>query len=254
MKLLTRRRWVVAATAAGSLGSLVLTALGPAPAHAVVVPVYDPARFFQMIALLDQVEALTSSLTEGLTQLRNAASSLGRGNLVDDILIGHRNLTSDLRTISYRMETVSTQFRRVFPNEEAARNTPSSDVDELRSGWNQEIHHSALAASRAQTALSNIERNTASANAILEASKETTQQNEGSELAKLQAVVQMLGVINSDLTTLATTIAATERVNTSVAATDAAEYDVATEQARRMMRGYASPSGQIRNVDSRLLR
>ena len=146
--------------------------------------------------------------------------------------------------------TVSSQFRRVFPDDEAVQSTPSSDVAELRSGWNQEIHHSALAASRAQTALSTIERNTTSADAILEASKTTTQNDEGSALAKLQAVVQMLGVINSDLTTIATT----ERVNTSLAVTDASEHDVASDQARRMMRGYSESPRRIERVDSRLLR
>lgn len=242
----TRRHWVAA--------SLAIAAVRPSPAAAIVIPVYDPGRFLEMAGLLVQVAELTQTLTNGLTQLQNSARALGRGNLVDAILIGHRDITSDLRSISYRMETVSSQFRRVFPDEQAVQNTPSSDVAELRSGWNQEIHHSALAASRAQSALSTIEQNTTSANAILDASKTTTQNDEGSQLAKLQAVVQMLGVINSDLTTLASTIATTERVNTSLAATEASEHDVATDQARRMMRGYSESPRRIERVDPRLLR
>jgi len=243
---LTRRHWVAA--------SVFLAAVRPRAASAIVIPVYDPGRFIEMVALLGQVAQLTETLRNGLTQLENSARALGRGNLLDAILIGHRDITSDLRSISYRMETVSSQFRRVFPNDQAVQNTPASDIAELRSGWNQEIHHSALAASRAQTALASIERNSTSANAILDASKTTTQNDEGSALAKLQAVVQMLGVINSDLTTLATTIATTERVNTSLAATEAAEHDVASDQARRMMRGYSASPRRIERVDSRLLR
>jgi len=157
---LTRRHWVAA--------SVFLAAVRPRAASAIVIPVYDPGRFIEMVALLGQVAQLTETLRNGLTQLENSARALGRGNLLDAILIGHRDITSDLRSISYRMETVSSQFRRVFPNDQAVQNTPASDIAELRSGWNQEIHHSALAASRAQTALASIERNSTSANAILD--------------------------------------------------------------------------------------
>ena len=51
--------------------------------------------------------------------------------------------------------------------------------------------------------MSTIDRNTRSVSAILERSKTSTEDDRGSQLAKLQAVVQMLGVLNSDLTTLA---------------------------------------------------
>jgi conjugal transfer/entry exclusion protein len=207
-----------------------------------------------MLALLNQVQSLKNALQGGLTQLQNAATRLRGGNLVDDILIGHRNITADINAISYSIETVSTQFQRVFPNDEAVRNTPPSDVADLKNGWDREIHQSGLAAARAQSSLSIIERNTASANQILESSKATTQNNEGSELAKLQAVVQMLGVINSDLTTLATTIATTERVNASLAGAEASEYDVSVERSRRLRQGYADPTPNIPEIDSRFLR
>lgn len=243
-----RRYWLGA-------GALVALAFWrPRRAEAWVFPVYDPGRFAEMLQLLEQVKSLRNALTDGLRQLQNAATHFGGGNLVQDILIGHRNLTADLDAISYHIETVSTQFERVFPDEQAARNTPPSDVAELKSGWDREIHQSALAASRAQSSLATIERNTASARQILERSQTTTQNGEGSQLAKLQAVVQMLGVINSDLTTLATAIATTERVNASLGGTDASEYDVAQERSRRLREGYAKPAQNIPEIDSRFLR
>ena len=137
--------------------------------------------------------------------------------------------------------TVTTQFRAVFPSEEAARNVAPQDVDAVRQGWDRELHQSALAASRAQSALTTIERNTSSARDILERSKESSgSADEGSRLAKLQALVQMLGVINSDMTTLATAIAASERVTADTAAAEVSDESLDEARAERMMRDYTT--------------
>jgi hypothetical protein len=198
-----------------------------------------------MYEMLKDVERVTGSLFSGLQHLQNAATSLGDGNLVDDILLGQRRLTADISAISYNIETVTTQFEQVFPNQAQAANISPTEASVLRGSWDQEIHQSGLAASRSQSALATLERNTASAQAILERSKATTggTNDEGSQLAKLQALVQMLGVINSDLTTLATTIAVTERVNASVAAAETSDEELERARAERMMRDYATPSG-----------
>jgi conjugal transfer/entry exclusion protein len=220
-------------------------------ARAWVIPVEDATRWLEMYYMLRyRVIPLTQQIQRTLEHVKNAAQGLGDGNLVEDILLAHRRLTSDLRSISYSVDTVTAQFRAVFPDDQAAAHVDPADVPALRSGWDNEIHQSSLAAARAQSALSTVERNTASAQSILERSKATAGAagDEGSRLAKLQALVQMLGVINSDLTTLATTIATTERVNASIAAAGASDEELEAAQAERMLRDY-DKSEPIPDVD-----
>lgn len=234
--------------------SLVLNPARPALALPIVIPVEDLARFEAMRLMLVNVATITQQVGNVLAHVQNAAASLGGGNLVDDILLGHRRLTADLAAISYSTDTVTQQFRSVFPDQEAAKQISPSDAAELRTVWDRELHQSALAASRAQSALSTVERNTKSAQTILERSMATTggAGDEGSRLAKLQALVQMLGVINSDLTTLATTIATTERVNASVAAAGASDEELEAAKAERMLRDYAKDD-PIPEIDPRVL-
>jgi hypothetical protein len=230
----------------------------PAPLRAqlpIIIPVYDQFRWFAMYEMLLDVKNLTGQVSAALQHVRNAAESLGGGNLVDDILIGQRYLTADIRSIGYGIDTVTTQFEAVFPNREAATRLPPSDVAAVRRGWDDEIHGSGMAAARAQTALSRMETNTQAALDILERSQATTggTADEGSELAKLQALVQMLGIINSDLTTLATTIAAAERVNTDMVAAETSDDELQAAEAQRMLRD-ANARQTIPEIDPRILR
>ncbi len=248
---LDKRRWLGAA-----LALAVLVKPKPAPALIPVIPVVDAARWLQMAYMLEyQVKPLTRQVAATLTHIQNAAANLGGGNLVDDILIGHRYLTADIRSIGYSIDTVTTQFEAVFPSQEAAPDIAPSDVAALRSGWDNEIQQSGLAAARAQSALSRMDANTRSAIDILERSKATTggTDDEGSQLAKLQALVQMLGIVNSDLTTLSTTIAASERVNAEVAAAGASDEDLEAAKAARMLRDFTARE-PIPEIDARILR
>ena len=203
-----------------------------------LIPVYDGTRWLQMFEMLKDVRRMTGQVQSALTQVQNAARGLGGGNIVEDILIAHRNLTGDLDAISYRMDTVSAQFRQVFPDREAARNVAPDDAQRLRAGWDREIQQSGLAATRAQTSLARLEQNSRSAAEILERSKTAVDGDEGSRLAKLQALNQMLGVINSDLTALSTTIAASQRVNSDVAAAQVSDESLEAARAERMRRDY----------------
>jgi hypothetical protein len=246
---LDKRQWLGAALALAVLAR-------PEPARALPpIPVVDVARWWDMFYMLQNVARMTQQVQASLTHIQNAASSLGGGNLVDDILIGHRYLTADIRSIGYSMDTVTRQFETLFPSQEKAPSVAPADVPAVRGSWDQEIQQSGLAAARAQTALSRMDTNTRSAIDILERSQATTggTSDEGSQLAKLQALVQMLGIINSDVATLATTLAASERVNADVAAAEASDQDLADQQAQRMLRDFTAPQ-PIPEIDPRILR
>lgn len=244
------RRWfsVASLLILWSLASRAKAQLLPFP-----IPVLDASRVAQLVEQLRQMAQLYSQLSTGLNALENAAKRLGGGRLVDDILLGHYSLAGDLQTIGYHLETVNRQFERVFPTEEAVRNTRPSDVAELSRGWDREIDQSSLAAARAQTTLSTIETNTRSVQAILERSQRAEQGDQGSQLAKLQALVQMIGVLNSDIGTLAATLATTERVNAALAGSEVSEARITAERRRRLLRGHGRRSRAPGGLDRRFL-
>jgi conjugal transfer/entry exclusion protein len=231
MPVITRRLCI------GTLSALALVL--PRSVGAVGIPVVDASRWLTTSKMIQDIIQLTTQISNTLQQVKNAAVGLGRGNLLDDILIAERNLTADLHSISYSMATISTQFHQVFPDREAARHVSPDDASRVRSGWDQELHQSALAASRAQSSLSRIEDNSRAAVALLEASKASVDSDEGSRLAKLQVLVKMLGIINSDLTTLSTTIATTERLNADDAAAQASDQELEAARVDRMTHDYA---------------
>ncbi len=220
------------------LGAAGLAALAvlvrPAAAQ---IQVFDLGRFTTMILELKKMQLLYEQLTYGVDALRNAARRLpGLPGSLDDALLSYRTLTDDVNSIGYRIETITRQYERVFPDEQAVRDTTPDDVARLSESWDQEIYMSSLAASRSQATLSTIESNTRNSQAILSRSS-----GETSEVGQLQALVHMIEVINSDLEKLSVTLAATERVNASLAGTQASSREVIAERRRQMLERYVVP-------------
>lgn len=221
-----RRKWLAAAATA-ALALIV----HPAGAQ---IPVYDPSRYLSMVRQLQKAAQVFQQLSSGAQFLQNAARKLPTSfRSAEDILLGVRTLTSDVNAIGYRIDTVSRQFHSLFPDEAAVHDTDPRDTAELSERWDREIHMSALAAERSQTTLSRIDANTRSARELVQSSS-----NDDSVVAQLQALVKMIEIINSDLATLATTINATERVNSTLAATQVSSREVEEERRRRLLRAY----------------
>jgi hypothetical protein len=214
--------------------------------------VFDPGMFTNLQLELNNMIQIGKNLEAQLTALRQAAQQLGHGNLLDDIVLGERLIRSNTQQISYSIDTVSRQYHRVFPNETAIKDTSSADRAAVGRGWQNELHQSALAAERSQTTLARLDSNTRAAQSLLERSQASGEPGQGSQLAALQAVVQMLGVINSDTATLATSIAATERVNT-LATTGQVTDDAGVAERRRQLLQRYDRNESIPDVDSRVL-
>ena len=226
-----RRSWLGAAAALGALVTL------GRPAKAWVIPVEDVARFAEMVEQLRQAERLFNQLQAGVGALENAARRLtALPQSPDEFFRYFRTLKSTSNTIGYRIDTISRQYKRIFPDEAAIRNTPAKDVRELSESWDNEIYLSSLDAQRTQSSLKTIEANTRTSSELLQASNGSS-----SAVAQLQALVRMIEVINSDLEQLSATLATTERVNASLAASDASSLDVVVERRRRLLEGYSRP-------------
>lgn len=237
MKPVLRRCWL------GALGTFGALAFFNRPAAAwfpIVLPVEDATRFIEMAEQLRQAAALFTQLQNGVTALRNATTRLtDLPQSPAEALRHYRSLTSDVNMIGYRIETITRQYHRVFPDEAAIRNTSPQDARALSQTWDREIYLSSLAAQRSQSSLKSIEGNTRTASQLLERSNGSS-----SAVAQLQALVRMIEVINSDLEQLSVTIAATERVNSSLAAEEASSRDVAAERSRRLLENYERPAPQ----------
>jgi conjugal transfer/entry exclusion protein len=203
-------------------------------------------------AQLDQMTAIAGNLEGQLTTLRQAAQGLRPGTALQDILLTERMLQGDTQQIEYSIGTVTRQFERVFPSEAAIKNTSNADRTEIGRGWQNELDQAALAAERSQTTLSRIDGNTRAAQSLLQRSQASTDPGQGSQLAALEAVVQMLGVVNSDVSTLATTIAATERANTLATTGAVTDEAAAAERRRQLFENYSRPE-PIPDIDSRVL-
>jgi P-type conjugative transfer protein TrbJ len=224
------RRSLLGAAGVAALAQLVR----PAAAQ---IPVFDLGRFTTMLLELEKMKLLYDQLTNGVNALQNAARRLpGLPGSLDDALLSYRTLTDDVNSIGYRIETITRQYKRVFPDEQAARDTTPEDVSRLSETWDQELYMSSLAASRSQATLSTIESNTRNSQAILARSG-----GETSQVGQLQALVHMIEVVNSDLEKLSVTLAATDRVNASLAATQASSREVMEDRRRQMLEGYVVP-------------
>lgn len=230
------------------VGVLALGVLFARPAKA-QIPVYDPSRFVAMIKQLRAAADVLTQISAGADLLEDAARRLPTSvRSVDDILLGVRSLTSDVNAIGYRIETVTRQYNALFPDEAAIRDTDPRDAAELGERWDREVHLSSLAAARSQTSLSRIDTNTRAARDVLSQSS-----TEGSAVAQLQALVQMIQIINSDLASLSTTLAATGRVDSTLAATEASSREMAAERQRRLLEGYDTPPA-TEGIDDQFLR
>jgi hypothetical protein len=216
------------------------------------IAVFDLGMFLNLKSELDHMIQIGKNLEGQLDALKQAAQGLGRGNLLDNIVLTERVIRSNTQQIGYSISTVSRQFERVFPNEAAIKDTSAADRAVVGRGWQNELDQAALAAERSQTTLSRIDSNTRTAQSLLDRSQSSSDPGQGSQLAALQAVVQMLAVINSDVATLATSIAATERVNTLATTGEVSDEAGAAERRRQLFENY-NRRDPIPEVDSRAL-
>lgn len=245
MKIHTNRRAWVAAAATG----LAMACVESRASAIAGGPVFDLTRFNTMKDVLEQATSMFNQLQAGANLLQNASARLPRSvSSFDDILLGTRRLTSDVDAIGYRMETVTRQFKRMFPDEKAVKDTQPKEMNTLQEGWDQEIHMASLTAARSQTTLSTIDTNTRSAKDVLDRSS-----NQQSAVAQLQAMVKMIELINSDLANLSTTISATERVNSTLAVSEVSSREVAAERRRRLMKAYDTRP-ESEGIDAAFLR
>jgi P-type conjugative transfer protein TrbJ len=244
------RRHLFRCAAAAIVGCAVSPSL-PSTAHA--FPVIDPAGILQLVAQWQQVQAQVQTTANQVNALRAAALQLDPRSYqnVQNLLAGndvnYLSLLRDVQSMGYTVERVNTRFRQLFPDEQAVRNMTPAQADAASRGMNQEVYSSALVAARAQSTLRTIEDNNVEARNILSRSE-----GNSSQVAQLQAALQMLGLIHQNVVSITQTISASGRVASNQAVRRVTERRIERERAARMMRGYAQDE-PIPEIDARFL-
>jgi conjugal transfer/entry exclusion protein len=167
-----------------------------------------------------------------LSQLDPSSFSV-LSNFLTDATYSLSNLQSGVSAIGYTLGAVDGQFQRQFPSNLAG--VAFAQFDGLYNQWASEVLGAAQIAVRAQTEIASIKDQAREATAIL-ANASRAQ----GEVAQLQAVVQMLGLMQAQNGALVQTLATTGRVLASSAAVAASERQLSREKKRRQLAGYTS--------------
>jgi P-type conjugative transfer protein TrbJ len=173
-----------------------------------------------------------SLLRQALSRLDGLSFDTLRGLLVDT-QPGYDALVQNVDSIGYRLDAINRSFRKVFPSTSDLKSVRYSDFEPLVARWQDEIQASALVAARAQSNITWLKQRSDQAADILSRSASA----EG-QVAQLQAVVQMLGVMQAQTVGMAKSIDAAGRVTTNLAAASAAEKQLSRERKRRNLANY----------------
>jgi conjugal transfer/entry exclusion protein len=159
-------------------------------------------------------------------------------NLIRSSQMAYNTLTRDVHAIEYTVEGVNRAYHKIFPSDVST--TKTADMKPIARGWHQETLGAAMVAQRSQATLSTMENNTTQAEAVLSRSSNT----EG-EIAQLQAVNQMLGIISSQLNTVISTLDTTGRVTADMAASGASDNVVSFEKKDRNLENYTDRGDSV---------
>ena len=232
------------------LAAAVLTAaLGIAPAARAQVS-SDAGLIAQLIVQEQQAVAQLKSILstlQGQTQLvlqLLKGQPQGELDLVGGLLqsaqTNYTSLLGNLQTIGYTIGAVNGNYSQTFPNTSSYQGMPQTGYPDVESGWQNEVLASSEIAARSQSSISNTEELTDLAKQILQLSGST----EG-EVGQLQLILQILGVVQSQMTMLVQNLATTGRAMVETGAATASERQLSTERRRRNRLIYTSRGAPV---------
>jgi conjugal transfer/entry exclusion protein len=250
---MTTRRQILPC-AAGALAAIVLPTVLTLSRPARAIPVIDVAGIGQIVLQWIQVQAQVRATANQVAELQAAARQLDPRSYqsVQNLLTGndvnYTSLLRDVRTMGYALDRVNAMYERYFPNEEAVKAMKPAEFESTAREMNREVYDSALVAARAQTTLRTIEDNNIEARNVLSRSE-----GNGSQVAQLQAALQMLGLIHQNLVTINQLVSSAGRVTSNVAVRGITQRRIEHERGDRMLRDHDKDEA-IPTVDNRFLK
>jgi len=186
---------------------------------------------------LTQIERLKDQITNQLQTLKSIDPTTFSGlkTLLTDGKMTYDMLRQDVDSIGYNVNDVNRNFAKLFPKKQADwKNVRYSDFDGYRDNWRGEITSATLAASRAQSSVSSLDKNNQKIIDLLDASNSSTT----GEVRQLQLINQQLALIHAGIISLVQNLATTGRVLTDMAAASTGEKMANREAAIRRTQNY----------------
>lgn len=140
------------------------------------------------------------------------------------------SLLNGVKGIGYQMNSINQDFSTLFPTNSAWASKSMDDYSHYLNSWSNEIQSASTTAMQSQTVINNIQSNNQQIQAILTQAKGD---NNG-EVAELQSVNQLLGVMENQLGDLTSTLATSSRL----AATATAENQASADESRQIMQDF----------------
>jgi|GEM_PF-5736678 len=186
---------------------------------------------------LTQIERLKDQINNQLQTLKSIDPTTFSGlkALLQDGKITYDMLRQDVDSIGYKVSDVNRNFTKLFPKKQSDwKNVRYSDFDGYRDNWRGEITSATLAASRAQSSVSSLDKNNQKIIDLLDASNSSTT----GEVRQLQLINQQLALIHTGIMSLVQNLATTGRVLTDMAAAATGEKMANREAALRRTQNY----------------
>ncbi len=152
----------------------------------------------------------------------------------------YASLIGNLQTIGYTIGAVNGDYETTFPNTSDLQSMQSSQFPQVESGYQNEILASSEIAARSQSSLEDAQTLTELAKQILAYTGNTD-----SEVGQLQLILQMLGVVQSQMTMLVQNLTTTGRALTDTGAANASERQMSDERKRRNRENYTSRGASV---------
>ena len=250
MMRLTRRRSLGAAL---SLAVLATDVARTQPAHADFFGGDLPLLAGILAEAITQVVNLGSMLTQIVMEVNMMKTMLtglesgsfeGLANFLTTFARSYNQLTSGVNAMSYRMHAIDSEFKQLYPTD--TRSVAFEQHAQYYNNWNQEVLSAAQIASRQQTVIETLDDTATKLKDILDQSRSAS-----GEVAQLQLIVQTLGMMHTQLTSIDQTLATTGRVLSDMAATSASGGQLSLSKKANSLSGYTD-KGPAVSVPSRL--
>ena len=191
-----------------------------------------------LINTFTQIEQLRSQIQNQLQTLASLkpTSFAELQSLLTGAHLSYSGIQSSLTSISYNIGDVNRDFNALFPKRQSAwHSVRASDFADYYDRWNAELTSSSLAAARAQSSVTGLDRsNQAIANILTQANAAP------GEVRQLQLVNQQLAIIHTELVNLAQNLTTMGRVLSNWAAASAGEKMLGRESKQRRIEGYTN--------------
>lgn len=191
---------------------------------------------------ISQAISLTNLVVQTINEVRMMTTMLeqvSKGSfpaliaLINTARFTFNSLTWGIRSMSYQLARIDSEYSALFPSGPPASGTPVAAHRAQVEAWNQEVVGAAQVAARQQTALSNLDAQAAQTQSVLSQSESAS-----GVVQQLQLIAQLVGITNSEINVLSQTLATTGRVLTDMAAVGASNRNLSLGKSDDARAGY----------------